>query len=64
MSGDRRIERETGELSFLNAEITFVKNRYDRDGFPFDTEEDIYKVIGGTTKTVTEKCGIKRIYKA
>lgn len=47
-----------------NEEITFVKNRYDRDGFPFDTEEDIYKVIGGTTKTVTEECGIKRIYKA
>ena len=47
-----------------NEEITFVKNRYDRDGFPFDTDEDIYKVIGGATKTVVEECGIKRIYKA
>ena len=47
-----------------NEEITFIKNRYDRDGFPFDTEEEIYKVIGGATKTVVEECGIKRIYKA
>ena len=47
-----------------NEEITFVVERIDRDGFPYDAPVNIYKVIGGETKTVTEKYGIERIIKA
>lgn len=47
-----------------NEEITFVVNRIDRDGFPYDATANIYKVIGGEVKTVTETCGITRIVKA
>ena len=47
-----------------NEEITFVVERMDRDGFPYDATADVYKVIGGETKTVTEKYGITRIVKA
>lgn len=45
-------------------EITFVTEYMDRDGFPYDVSVNIYKVIGGKTKTVTEKYGITRIIKA
>lgn len=50
-----------------NEEITFVTELRDRDGFPFDSTEKIYKVIGGATKTVTDieyGVRVKRIYKA
>lgn len=46
-----------------NEEITFVENCIDRDGFPYDVPVDVYKVVGGKTKTVTEKYGVKRIVK-
>lgn len=47
-----------------NEELTFVADRIDRDGFPYDVPVNIYKVIGGETKTVTEEYGITRIVKA
>lgn len=47
-----------------NEEITFVVERIDRDGFPYDLPVNVYKVVGGETKTVTEKYGITRIVKA
>ena len=47
-----------------NEEITFVTERIDRDGFPYDLPVNVYKVVGGETKTVTEKYGIERIIKA
>ena len=47
-----------------NEEITFVAELIDRDGFPYDVPVKVYKVIGGETKTVTEKYGITRIVKA
>ena len=46
-----------------NEKITFVGINWDRDGFDYDQRVDVYKVIGGETKTVTEKYGIKRIVK-
>ena len=47
-----------------NAQITFVAERTDRDGYPCDEPVGVYKVIGGKTKTVTGKYGITRIVKA
>ena len=47
-----------------NEEITFVAERFDRDGFPYDATANVYKVIGGETKAITEKYGIRRIVKA
>ena len=47
-----------------NEKITFVADRIDRDGFPYDVPVRIYKVIGGETKTVTKEYGITRIVKA
>ena len=47
-----------------NEEITFVTSRTDREGFPYDDPVDIYKVIGGETKTIFKEYGIRKIVKA
>lgn len=47
-----------------NEEITFIADRMDRDGFPYDVPVSIYKVIGGETKTIFKEYGIMRIVKA
>lgn len=44
-----------------NAEILFVSERYDRDGFPEDMEVNVYKVLDKRTATwVGKDCGIHR----
>lgn len=45
-----------------NEELTFVVEARDRDGYPYDTTEKVYKVLGEKTKTVCGDYGIKRIY--
>lgn len=44
--------------------ITFVAWGSDRDGYPYDREVDIYKVIAGDTKRVKTEYGIIRIERA
>lgn len=41
-----------------NATLTFVGKRSDRDGFPYDVEERVYKVLGGDIITVLGNYGI------
>ena len=43
-----------------NAELTFVANTLDRDGFPYDITEKIYKVLGGEVVRVRGEYGITR----
>lgn len=43
-----------------NEEITFIEERQDRDGFPYDGKVEIYKVLGGKIERVTKECGITR----
>ena len=47
-----------------NEKVTFVAEYTDRDGYPYDTSINIYKVVGGETKTVIGKYRIARIVKA
>lgn len=41
-------------------EITFIEERQDWDGFPYDGKVEIYKVLGGEIERVTKECGITR----
>jgi hypothetical protein len=43
-----------------NAELTFVVNATDRDGYPYDTPAKVYKVLGGEVVTVRGEYGITR----
>ena len=43
-----------------NAELTFVTNRIDRDGFPEDNKVDVYKVLGGEVVRVRGEYAIYR----
>jgi hypothetical protein len=43
-----------------NAELTFVVNASDRDGYPYDKTAKVYKVLGGEVVTVRGECGITR----
>ena len=46
-----------------NEEITFVISTTDRDGFPYDTTANVYKVLGGETIMVRRDYGIITIEK-
>jgi hypothetical protein len=41
-----------------NAELTFVVNAYDRDGYPEDRKAKVYKVLGGEVVSVRGEYGI------
>jgi hypothetical protein len=43
-----------------NAELTFVENYTDRDGFPEDCKVYVYKVLGGEVVRVRGEYGIDR----
>jgi hypothetical protein len=43
-----------------NAELTFVKETYDRDGFPEDTQVEFYKVLSGEIVRVRHQYGVRR----
>ena len=43
-----------------NAELTFVENRSDRDGYPCDVRVRVYKVLGGEVVKVRGEYGIER----
>ena len=44
-----------------NEKITFVTEGRDRDGYPYDTIIDVYKVLGANIKRVPCKYGITRL---
>jgi hypothetical protein len=41
-------------------EVIFVVERYDRDGFPFETDEEVIAIVPAGTERVTLEYGIKR----
>jgi hypothetical protein len=43
------------------AELTFVVNASDRDGFPCDTTANVYKILAGEVVTVKGAYGITRL---
>jgi hypothetical protein len=43
-----------------NAELTFVVNRMDRDGFPEETQVNVCKVLGGEVVKVRGEYNIER----
>jgi hypothetical protein len=43
-----------------NAELTFVVNGNDRDGYPEDRKVNVYKVLGGEVVKVRGEYGIER----
>ena len=43
-----------------NAELVFVYEGYDRDGYPEDRTENIYKVVTTKAKRVRKEYGIRR----
>jgi hypothetical protein len=43
-----------------NAELTFVVDGRDRDGYPEDRKAKVYKVLGGEVVLVRGECGIHR----
>ena len=44
-----------------NAEITFVTQKEDRDGYPYDATVNVYKVLGGEIVRIEKDYGIIRI---
>lgn len=47
-----------------NATLMFVTEAYDRDGYPYDRAERIYKVVTTNAKRVTKDYGIERYEEA
>lgn len=43
-----------------NAELTFVEETTDRDGFPKDIQVEFYKVLSGEIVTVRHQYGVRR----
>jgi hypothetical protein len=44
-----------------NEELTFVTERRDRDGYPYDETTKVYKVLGANVKKVRGAYGIVRL---
>lgn len=44
-----------------NEQLTFVVEAQDRDGYPYDTTEKVYKVLGANVKKVRGAYGIIRL---
>ena len=43
-----------------DAELTFIVDSRDRDGYPEDDKVNVYKVLGGEVVRVRGECGIHR----
>ena len=43
-----------------NDELMFVIEKTDRDGYPYDTTANVYKIVTPNAKRVIEKYGIAR----
>jgi hypothetical protein len=44
-----------------NEKLTFVVEALDRDGYPYDTTEKVYKVLGENVKKVRCDYGVMRL---